>query len=210
MYTILCFGDSNTWGYNPSTKERYPAGTRWTGVLQRELGADVRVIEEGQNGRTTVWDDPVEGHKNGRAYLAPCLESHHPLELVVLMLGTNDSKPRFSVPACDIGYSIHWLLDDIQRSGAGPRGRPPAVILVSPPPVGKLSEFAELFAGSEEKSRKLAPLYRDVAEACGCDFLDAAEVVVTSDVDGVHLEPQAHEALGKAVAARVREIRRRG
>ena len=100
MRRILCFGDSNTWGYDPATGERFDEQTRWTGVLQAALGGDYTVIEEGLNGRTTVWDDPIEGHKNGHEYLVPCLETHRPLDLVVLMLGTNDLKRRFSLCRC--------------------------------------------------------------------------------------------------------------
>ena len=209
MYEILCFGDSNTWGYVPGKGVRFPREVRWPGVLRRELGDGVLVIEEGQNGRTTVWDDPVEGHKNGLAYLIPCLESHAPLDLVVLMLGTNDLKARFSVPPFDIGWSVRSLLDAVRGSGAGPGGAPPGTLLVVPPPLGKLGEFAELFAGGEEKSRKLARRYREAADAFGCDVLDAAGVAAVSDADGVHLDAAGHEALGKAVAAKVREMRRR-
>jgi lysophospholipase L1-like esterase len=209
MYEILCFGDSNTWGYVPGKGERFPRDVRWPGVLRRELGDGVLVLEEGQNGRTTVWDDPVEGHKNGLAYLVPCLESHRPLDLVVLMLGTNDLKARFSVPPFDIGWSVRSLLDAIQRSGAGRSGKPPAALLVAPPPLGRLDMFAELFAGGPEKSRGLALHYRGAAEAFGCDFLDAGGVAAVSEADGVHLDAAGHEALGKAVAAKVREIRRR-
>ena len=98
MWEILCYGDSNTWGYNPSTKERYDRYERWTGILQFTLGDEYHVIEEGLNGRTTVWDEPIEGeYKNGKTYLVSCLESHKPLDLVIIMLGTNDLKKRFSV-----------------------------------------------------------------------------------------------------------------
>ncbi len=102
MKTILCYGNSNTWGAVLGTGERYAPFIRWTGVLAQELGAMYRVIEEGPNGRTTLWDDPIEGYKNGKEYLIPCLESHRPIDLVVMMLGTNDLKIRFSVPAYDI------------------------------------------------------------------------------------------------------------
>src|SRR5262245_18689824 len=106
MPTVLCYGDSNTHGTPPMSdmadQGRYPADQRWTGVLRRELGAGWTMIEEGLPGRTTVHDDPIEGvHKNGRRYLLPCLESHRPLDAIVLMLGTNDLKARFSLPAED-------------------------------------------------------------------------------------------------------------
>ena len=99
MKTILCYGDSNTWGYNPSMGGRYARDERWPGVLRKELGEGYLVIEEGLNGRTTVWDDPIEGYKNGKTYLVPCLETHKPLDLVIILLGTNDLKMRFSVSA---------------------------------------------------------------------------------------------------------------
>jgi lysophospholipase L1-like esterase len=208
-YEILCFGDSNTWGYSPESKERFSREKRWTGVLGRELGPEVVVIEEGQNSRTTVWDDPVEGSKNGRTYLVPCLESHSPLDLVVLMLGTNDLKKRFSVPAYDIGASVRVLLQIILASAAGRGGKAPAALLLCPAPLGRLSEWAELFEDGTEKSRRLAPHYAQAAQETGCAFLDVGKVTAVSDLDGVHLDARGHEALGRAVAAKVREIRAR-
>ena len=95
MKRILCFGDSNTWGWNPANKERFDENSRWTGILKNKLGENYDIIEEGLNGRTTVWDDPIEGYKNGKKHLPSCLESHRPLDIVVLMLGTNDLKSRF-------------------------------------------------------------------------------------------------------------------
>jgi len=206
MKTILCFGDSNTWGWNPATLSRYGRDERWTGVLRNQLGEDYLIIEDGQNGRTTVWDDPIEGHKNGAAYLPACLESHHPLDLVIIMLGSNDLKTRFSVPACDIAASAGVLVDIAQKSGFGPDDGPPQVLLMAPPPLARLSDFAEMFEGSVEKSRLLGPRYRQIAEEYGCHFLDTGQIIVSSDVDGVHLDPGEHEKLGKAVAAKVRNI----
>ena len=206
MKTILCFGDSNTWGWNPTTLSRYGRDERWTGVLRNQLGEDYLIIEDGLNGRTTVWDDPIEGHKNGAAYLPACLESHHPLDLVIIMLGSNDLKTRFSVPACDIAASAGVLVDIAQKSGFGPDDGPPQVLLMAPPPLARLSDFAEMFEGSVEKSRLLGPRYRQIAEEYGCHFLDTGQIIVSSDVDGVHLDPGEHEKLGKAVAAKVRNI----
>jgi len=206
MKTILCYGDSNTWGYDPTTKDRFPRDVRWAGLLRQELGEDYLVIEEGLNGRTTVWDDPIEGHKNGREYLIPCLETHRPLDLVVLFLGVNDLKKRFSVSAFDIANSVGVLVDVIRMSAAGPAGAAPKVLLLAPPPVGKLTEFADMFEGAEEKSRRLAEQYRRVAAERGCDLLDTSEVIVASDLDGIHFEADEHRKLGQAVAARVRAM----
>ena len=207
MKTILCYGDSNTWGWNPVNQTRYAMNERWPGVMRAELGADYLVIEEGLNGRTTVWDDPIEGYKNGSTYLVPCLETHRPLDLVIIMLGTNDLKKRFSVSAFDIANGAGVLVDIVQKSIAGPDGQAPAVLLICPPPVATLvDDFAEMFEGAEEKSRRLAKHYARVAQERGCAFFDAGTVIVSSAIDGIHLEPGEHQKLGKAVAAHVRAL----
>lgn len=203
MRRILCFGDSNTWGYDPATAERFDEQTRWTGVLQAALGNEYTVIEEGLNGRTTVWNDPIEGYKNGHDYLVPCLETHRPLDLVVLMLGTNDLKRRFSLSAYDIAQGIAVLLRGVSYSRAGRDGQPPRVLLMAPPPVAKLENFAEMFEGSEAKSLLLGRHYRAVATEYHAAFLDTAGIIRSSDIDGIHLEPSEHAKLGRAVAHEV-------
>jgi lysophospholipase L1-like esterase len=205
MGTILCYGDSNTWGYEPATGERFPEDVRWTGVLARQLGNDFRVIEEALNGRTTVRDDPVEEYKNGKDYLRPCLESHAPLDLVIVALGVNDLKARFFASASDAADGVGVLVSIAQRSGAGPDGGSPGVLLVAPPPVGRLTELAQMFAGAEEKSKGFSRQYRRVAEKYRCMLLDAGEVVRPSDRDGIHLEADEHRKLGEAIAASVKE-----
>lgn len=206
MRTILCYGDSNTWGYNPATQERYAREVRWTGVLRRLLGMGYLIIEEGLNGRTTVWDDPIEGYKNGKEYLIPCLETHKPIDLVVIMLGTNDLKMRFSAPACDIATGAGVLVDIVAKSETGPGDSAPQVLLVAPPPIGKLSEFAEMFEGGTAKSRMLSRNFHLVAEEHGCALLDASGIIVSSDVDGIHFDLSEHRKLGEAVAAGVRQM----
>jgi len=203
---ILCYGDSNTWGYDPVTKERFDRDERWTGILQNMLGPDYHIIEEGLSGRTTVWDDPIEGYKSGKTYLIPCLETHKPLDLVIIMLGTNDLKKRFSVSAYDIAGGAGVLVDIVNKSAAGRMGKTPKVLLLAPPPLGKLAEFAEMFEGGAEKSRRLSQHYRNIAQQCGCEFFDTSTVIRSSDVDGVHLEKGDHEALGKAVGQIVKKI----
>jgi lysophospholipase L1-like esterase len=206
MKTILCYGDSNTWGYEPGPCTRYAAAARWPGVLRRELGEGYAVIEEGLNGRTTVFDDPVEGvHKNGRPYLLPCLETHAPLDLVVLMLGTNDLKTRFNVPPSDIAAGAGVLVGDILRSGCGRGGKAPKVLLVAPAVTGETAEDGEMFKGAREKSKRFAGMYRLIAEQHGVAFLNANEHITTSEIDGIHLEPAEHEKLGAAVAGAVRK-----
>jgi len=204
--TILCYGDSNTWGWNPATQVRYARGERWPGVLSQELGEGYRIIEEGLNGRTTVWDDPIEKDRNGKAFLGPCLETHRPVDLVALMLGTNDLKKHFSASACDIADGVGALVEIVLKSRAGTGGSAPKVLLMAPPPLGRLTGFVEMFEGAKAKSRKFSDHYRRVAEVHGCAFLDTSEVIVSSDIDGVHLELSEHQKLGKAVAARVKSI----
>jgi len=206
MKEILCYGDSNTWGYDPVTKERFGRDERWTGILQNTLGPDYHIVEEGLSGRTTVWDDPIEGYKSGNTYLIPCLETHKPLDLVIIMLGTNDLKKRFSLSAYDVAGGAGVLVDIVNKSAAGRMGKPPKALLLAPPPLGMITEFAEMFEGGEQKSRNLSQHYRNIAQQYGCEFFDTSTVIRSSDVDGVHLEKKDHEALGKAVAQIVRKI----
>jgi lysophospholipase L1-like esterase len=206
--TILCYGDSNTWGWNPETESRYARDERWSGVLRQDLGEGYLVIEEGLNGRTTVWDDPIEGYKNGKEYLIPCLETHKPLDLVIIMLGTNDLKTRFSVPACDIAAGAGVLVDLVLKSETGRDGSAPLALLIAPPPLGKLSGFAEMFEGGSAKSLGVGRHYRLVAEENGCAFLDAAQAIVSSGIDGIHLDLSEHRKLGHAVASLVQDLLR--
>lgn len=211
MKTILCFGDSNTWGAQPMTNldsaQRYGPDVRWGSVLRTTLGEGYWVVEEGLNGRTTVWADAVEGeYKSGKSYLPACLESHAPLDLVAIMLGTNDLKNRFGLSAWDIAASAGVLVQMVQSSRFGPNLAAPRVLLICPPPVARLTLFAEMFAGATEKSRELARCYSSIAARYHCDFLDAGASIVSSDVDGIHLEPDQQRRLGLVVAEKVRAI----
>ncbi len=206
MKTVLCYGDSNTWGSDPATRSRFPPDVRWTGVLAATLGEDYRIIEEGLNGRTTRWDDPIEPHRNGLTYLVPCLESHQPLDLVAIMLGTNDLKARFRLSAADIAQSAAGLAQIAMRTARTATGDPVRVLLIAPPPVGKLTGFDLLFAGAPEKSALFADYFRRSAGWNGLELFDAGTVVRSSDLDGIHFEASEHRKLGEAVADRVREM----
>lgn len=202
--TILCYGDSNTWGYDPASGKRFPFEVRWTGVLSRELGNGYRVIEEGLNGRTTRWDDPISPGRNGLAYLAPCLESHHPLDMVLIMLGTNDLKQRFNLSASDIAESAGALAGTARQVARNAAGQPPHVLLIAPPAVTTLTGFDEMFTGAEAKSRLFSRYYRMAAGWNGASFFDAGSVIESSLLDGIHFEADAHRALGQALAHEVR------
>ena len=206
MPAILCFGDSNTWGADPATQTRFPRDVAWPGVLRAILGPSYLVIDEGLPGRTTVWDDPIEGYKNGHTYLIPSLASHNPLDLVIIMLGTNDLKKRFSVSAFDIANSAGVLVDAVQKSSAGQGGRAPQVLLIAPPPLAAVDYFRYMFEGAAEKAQRFGIEYGRVAQEKGCHFLDAGSVIVSSPLDGIHFEAAEHAKLGHAVADKVREI----
>jgi len=205
-FSILCFGDSNTWGSDPAAAERrFPWGVRWPGVLQRKLGGGFHVVEEGLGGRTTVIDDPLLRYRSGLDLLAPCLETHAPIDIVVIMLGTNDISYGWVTAAAAAG-GAGVLAHLVRRSEAGPGGGAPRVLLVCPPPVGPITESAELYAGAEEKSRALPRELARVAAAMGCEWFDAGAVSVTSPLDGWHLEAPEHQKLGVALAAEVRRL----
>ena len=200
MINILCFGDSNTFGYIPGTDgKRYDYNTRWTGRLQTLLGDQFYIIEEGLGGRTTVWEDPIEEHKNGKAYLLPCLESHQPLDMVVLMLGTNDAKTRFSLPAVDIAAGMENLVLSILGLHAGREGKAPDILLICPIRIGNLTDWVDMLAGAPEKMAQLPVEYERIAASYGLDFLDAGSVATPNDLDGVHLDAEGHKKLAKKI-----------
>jgi len=203
---VLCYGDSNTWGYDPVTQERLGPGQRWTGVLAQRLSPGYRVIEEGLNGRTTVFDDPLSPGRNGLTYLLPCLESHCPVDLVTIMLGTNDLKQRFGHSASDIAEGGGLLADFARRYARRADGRPAEILLMAPPPIVTLTDFDLMFAGADEKSRLFGTYYGRVAKWNGVAFLDAGGVITSSELDGIHFEVGEHRKLGEAVAGKVREL----
>jgi lysophospholipase L1-like esterase len=212
MKTIVCYGDSNTWGFNPRTQGRYDHKIRWPMVLSRILneGAPADdpawwVVEEGLNGRTTARDD-FEAERNGLKQILPVLNSHKPLDIVVIMLGTNDLKPRFGPMPFDIAKGAQLVAEAAQESKTGPGGTNPRALLVCPPPTVESGGFAHVFGNSVEISRKLPPLYRQLAQECGAAFLDAGKFIRTSPTDGIHLEPEEHRKLAEAVAEAVKAL----
>ncbi len=205
MKTVLCFGDSNTWGYSPLDGSRHPHDVRWTGVLQRLLGSDYLVIEEGLNGRTNVTNEEERPIRSGLDVLPVLLESHRPLDLVVIMLGTNDLKHDFDLSAeqiadgarqvCRSVIDCEYLVD------------PPQILLISPTHVELMTEEEQdIFIGAIEKSRELARHYQVVAEDLGIHFLDASRIVVKTNLDGVHWDAGQHHDFGKALSGMIGQI----
>lgn len=207
MKNILCIGDSNTFGTNPSGS-RWPRNQRWTGILQERLGNEFYVMEEGLGGRTAAAEDFLEGDKNGQRHLPIALRSHRPLDLVILMLGTNDLKHRFGLLPRDIAAGAAQLGRMVETYDYGPGYPIPRVMLVSPILIGngvENSPFSGFSAGAAAASRRLAPLYRAHAEAHGWLYLDAASAAGPSDLDQLHLEACGHRALAEAVEAVIRK-----
>lgn len=201
MKTVLCYGDSNTYGYIPETGMRYDRDVRWTGRLQKLLGSDYSVIEEGCNGRTTVRDDPVDGWKNGLDYLKPCLNSHKPVDIVILMLGSNDLKETFHVSASEIASGAGILVDVIKEFTSIKQGFVPKIILVSPTRIGeKIADspfYGAFYERAIEESKHFGEYYAKVAKEKDCIFFDAAKYIEPSEFDSLHLAPKAHAVLAE-------------
>lgn len=201
MKTILCYGDSNTYGYNPVNGMRYPEDVRWTGRLQTLLGNDYMVIEEGCNGRTTIYDDPIEGWKNGLGYLRPCLNSHKPVDIVILALGSNDLKETFHASAEQIASGAGTLVEVIQTFTKEKQGFEPYIILVSPPEIGEgicdSSFYGAFLENAISRSKEFPKQYKIIAEKYNCVFFNAADYVKPSIEDSLHLSSEAHAKMAE-------------
>ena len=212
--TVMCFGDSLTWGWVPAAETapttRFDRDVRWTGVLAATLGDDYVVIEEGLSARTTNVDDPTDPRLNGAAHLPVALASHLPLDLVVLMLGTNDTKAYFHRTPFDIATGMSVLAAQVLSSagGVGTVYPAPKVLVVAPPPLGSTPDpwFQMTFEGGREKSERLAEAYRALCAYMKIPFFDAGSVIATDGSDGVHFTEANNRDLGAALADEVRRI----
>ncbi len=203
---ILCFGDSNTWGYRPLSGERLRRTERWPGILQQALGTDCHVIEEGLNGRTTAFDEPFREGRNARKTLLAVLESHAPLDLLIVMLGTNDFKHHLNVSAQESARGLSCLLQIAINSGSTFNQNAPKILVIAPPKFGNLSEgMAHHFEGSLARSAELPMVYEEACAPWGCSFFDSNPVVSVGE-DGIHLNPQGHRALAMALEPIVRRL----
>lgn len=211
---ILVFGDSLSWGWTPSDpvtpSKRYPPEERWTSVMAENLGEGYDIVVEGLSGRTTNIDDPSDPKLNGADYLPSALASHEPLDLVIILLGTNDTKAYLDHTPLEIGLGAGELINIVHEAPGWDwtEYETPAVLLVSPPPLGEsIAEgAAEAFAGGREKSLEVPAMYEAVAGMAGEHFFDAGSVIETDGIDGIHLTAEANEKLGAAVAEEVRTI----
>ena len=217
MKTIMCFGDSNTWGYMPKLEmppleatNRYPWDVRWTGRLQQLLGGDYRVLEEGLNGRTTMFDCPMEDHRNGLKDIDVCLSTHTPIDLVVIMLGTNDTKLTFRMTEHVIAHGIQRLILRIRTGCHGPGGSDPQILVVAPIRMGEDVEKrwlgVEFDATSLALDKKLAPAFAQVAEKNGAHFFDAGAHVTADPADCIHMNDEGHAALAGLLCDEIKRI----
>ena len=204
MKQILVYADSLSWGIIPLTRQRYAFDQRWPGVMEAALvnsGQQVRVIEDCLNGRRTVWDDPYKAGRNGLVGLAQKIESHSPLELVILLLGTNDFQSMHQHNAWHSSQGIATLVSAIRSAPIEPGMPIPRILVVAPPAIRMpKGPIAPKFEGAESKCTGLASALQKVCAETGCMFFDSGTVITTSELDGVHLDGEQHLALGRALS----------
>lgn len=203
MKNIMCFGDSNTYGVNPKTGLRFPRDKRWTGILQKLLGEEYYVIEEGLSGRTTVWEDPLADNRCGIKVLPMLLDSHLPLNLVILMLGSNDWKHRFGVLPEDVSSGVEKLIKLIRHHAYSPAYSVPDILIAAPIPKGEHLEKSPYPGFTREAiaySKKLPGLLEEVAKRWNCLYLNAGEVACADKADQIHMDEVSHEKLAELFA----------
>ena len=208
---IICFGDSNTHGYNSKTMGRFSEEERWPKLLQKFLGEEYDVVEEGLEGRTACFEDPLFEGLCGLKYIYPCIMTHKPVDLLIIMLGTNDVKERFSSTPENVTKGIERLVQKALDSTIAFRNKP-NVLLICPPPINpgydKTDVYGEMCDGCVEKSRALAALYKKAAELKGIHFIDAGSIegIDMYPYDHMHLSLDAHKNLAKYLANKIPEI----
>ena len=211
MINILCFGDSNTWGYDPATQNRFPNNLRWTGVLQNLLGDNFNIIEEGLNGRTTNVNEREEhalgyyrDFRSSMDLISILIETNSPIDLVVVMLGTNDLKNNFNQSSDDISTNMKLVCEAIINNDYF-NGKP--IILVSPTHINESSaNLLDSFIGTTEKSKSLAKQYKKIADDLDLFFVDASQSVKTNQIDGLHWNAMQHSDFANSICIKVKSI----
>ena len=208
---ILCFGDSNTWGRDPVSLRRYPIDVRWPGVLQVLLGDKYDVIEEGLGGRTVNQDANGKIDKNGRTYLTPCIESHTPIDSIIIMLGTNDLKSQFRSTPQSITDGLSALVDDVYAVFDNNGDKRPEIVLISPAHIDvKNPEFSRIYGHAYniscgELSHQLAEPINQLCQQRGLSFINAQDHT-SAGQDGLHLTASSHRNLAQAIKNTIEEL----
>ncbi|OCW56549.1 SGNH/GDSL hydrolase family protein [Hoeflea olei] len=203
MKTVLCYGDSLTWGYDPENRGRHALADRWPSALAALLGEGVHVVADGLNGRTTAFDDyTADCDRNATRTLPTALHAHAPLDLVILMLGANDMKPVVAGTAHASSKGMRRLVELVRCHAWPVEQEVPQVLVVAPPRLVETADpdFAAMFEGGVEQSTMLASFYADLADECGAGFFDAGSVAECSAIDGVHLTAENTRAIGRGLA----------
>lgn len=210
MINILCYGDSNTFGFVPVMMERYAFNERWTGVLQSILGDEYKIIENGLCGRTTMFDDPCKSGRNGLESISNALEISKPLDLVIISLGTNDLKVKYSAPSNTIAQGIRRIILNIRNYDYEIKCNVPQILVLAPPPLGdkveivnKLSEFDK---NSISISKELAEKYKLLSEIENVHFFDLGTIVKASDEDQIHFTKESHMIIAKHLSDIIKNI----
>lgn len=212
MRTIVCFGDSNTHGYDAETFGRFDFDERYPNILASLLGKEYDVKEEGLSGRTTVFEDPLFEGMRGLDDILTALLTHEPVDLLIIMLGTNDTKERFGVGAENIARGLERLILKAKQVPENFRGGRRNILVITPPPIEDGYEGAifgpAMGRGCAEKSRQLAFHFEQVCKRQNCHFLDAGSIpgLRMNDIDFMHLTREGHGILGRAVFRKVKEI----
>lgn len=204
MKQILVFGDSLSWGIVPGTRARLPFHQRWPGVLEAaliDMGLSARVFEDCLNGRRTTTDDPVRKGRNGLLSVSRAIEANSPLDLIVVLLGTNDFQVTPAFNAAEAANGVAQLVQEMRSTPIEPGMIIPPILVIAPPPVHEpKGTMSEKFQGAQERCLALSEAYQAMCSKSNCEFFDAATVIATSTVDGVHIDSAHHAALGRAVA----------
>ncbi len=209
---IVCFGDSNTHGYCAQDGGRFDETQRWPCLLQQHLGAEYLIIEEGLSGRTTSFRDPLFEGLSGLDYIYPCLMSHEPVDLLIIMLGTNDTKERFGTSAACIALGLKRLIDKARAASDCWREGKASILVVTPQNIGREYADTEVAAtmgrGCAEKSEGLAAEFEQIAKLTGCHYLDANQALTAgpNEFDYMHLTEEGHRQLARILADRISRI----
>lgn len=199
MINILCYGDSNTWGYNPYNGSRYDENTRWTCLLQKKLGLEYNTIEAGLNGRTTSIDSQVNNIRNGRKFISYEINTHKPLDILIIMLGTNDLLHSYNLYPEEIARGIETIIVEAKKCMFDGNKKDMKIFVLSPPRVIETDLESPLFMGAEEKCKRLPKCFEEICKLQGCHFINITKEISACEYDGIHLNKESHYKMAEII-----------